>query len=299
MTKKYRNPRVRQKPASGRGIQPRDLDVIEAVLRFRVLSQKQIQLLFFGSRETAKYRLQFLFDGRYLDRKFLPPTQGMGRSPTLYILDRRGLEELRRERGFDDVRWHGTSKQVTPFFLEHTLAINEVMVALTLACRHYGFEIETWKTENEIKADYDRVSVKLPSGKRGDVPILPDAIFSFVAYNQRNRCLLELDRGMEKTDVFRQKVRAYIAYFENGSYEARYQTTAGRVLTVISGRYSGEKRLENLKRVTEEVGGKKRFWFATAKNISPETILFSPIWQLATETEPRELVKPLQDAPAD
>lgn len=291
MGKKYRNPHIRQKPAEGRAIQPRDLEVIEAIYRFRVLSQKQIQFLFFGSRETARYRLQYLFDGGYLDRKVLPPVMGMGRSPTLYILDRKGLEQLRLERGFDDVRWYGSSKDISTLFMEHTLAINEVMVALTLACRKNGFEIEGWKTENEIKADFDRVSIKDPSGKRVDVPVLPDAIFSFVAFGQRNRCLLELDRGMEKTAVFKQKIRAYTAYFENGAYEARYQTTAGRVLTVISGRYSGEKRLASLKSATEEAGGKKRFWFATAKILTPETLLFSPIWHLATETEPRELVK--------
>src|SRR5258705_13626757 len=127
MDNKYRNPRVRVKPSEGRGIQPRDIDVIEAVYRFRVLSQKQIQLLFFGSRETARYRLQFLFDGGYLDRKFMPPVMCMGRSPTLYILDRKGLEQLRLERGHDDIRWYATSNDLTSLFLEHTLAINEVM----------------------------------------------------------------------------------------------------------------------------------------------------------------------------
>jgi Replication-relaxation len=291
MVKKYRNPHVRQKPAQGRVIQPRDIDVIEAVWRFRVLTQKQIEQLFFGSRETARYRLQYLFDGGYLDRKFLPPVMGMGRSPTLYILDRLGLEQLRLERGYDDLRWYGTSKDLSTQFLEHTIAINDVMVALTLACRKHQFEIEGWKTENEIKADFDRVNIKAPSGKRESVPLLPDAIFSFIAFGQRNRCLLELDRGTEKTATFKEKITAYTAYFENGTYEARYQTTAGRVLTVISSRYSGEKRLTDLKQATEQAGGKKRFWFTTSKSITPDTILFSPIWQLATESQPRELVK--------
>jgi hypothetical protein len=290
MDKKYRNPHVRIKPAAGRGIQPRDIDVIEAVFRFRVLSQKQLQLLFFGSRETARYRLQYMYDAGYLEKKFLPPVMGKGRSPTLYILDRKGLELLRLERGYDDVRWYGSSKELSDLFLKHTVAINEVMVALTLACRKHGIEIEGWKTENEIKADFDRVTVKSVD-KRVGVPVLPDAIFSFVAFGQRNRCLLELDRGTEKSDVFKQKIKAYTAYFEEGAYEARYQTTAGRVLTVVSTQYTGEKRLAKLKQSAEEAGGKKRFWFTAAKRITPETILFAPIWELATETEPRELVK--------
>lgn len=291
MTKKYRNPRVRKEPAPGRSIQPRDLDVLEAVHRFRILSQKQIQLLFFGSRETAKYRLQFLFDKGYLERKFLPPTQGMGRTPILYILDRRGAEALRAERGYEDIRFYSSSKDVGEYFLKHTLAINDFMVALTLACRIHGFTFESWQTENEVKADYDRVSIKSETGKREDMPILPDAIFSFIAFNKRNRCMLELDRGMEKTETFTKKVRAYTAYYDSGGYQARYSTNSGRVLTIITTQFQGEKRLANLKKATENAGGKRRFWFALAKNITPETLLFEPIWSMASEPELRSLVE--------
>src|SRR5688572_25453953 len=81
----------------------RDIAVIEAVNRFRVLKQEQLQALFFGSKATAQFRLEKLYDHGYLERKFLPVMLGQGRSPTLYVLDRKGAELLRVERGYDDL----------------------------------------------------------------------------------------------------------------------------------------------------------------------------------------------------
>jgi hypothetical protein len=291
MTKKYRNPYVRRATPKNMVLELRDVDIIEAVYRYRVLKQIHIQSLFFGSASGAKYRLERLYDSGYLERKPLPRLIGGGRQPILYILDKRGAEVLKSERGYEGLRWYPSSKDVTDLFLEHTIAINDFMVSLGAACGKHSFEIESWQTENEIKADFDRVNVKVSSGKHVSTPILPDAIFSFIAFNQRNRCFLEVDRGTEKVENFKNKIRAYIAYHESGKYEARYHATAMRVLTVISTRYSGEKRLESLKRATEEAGGKRRFWFATAKSITAENVLFDPIWYLASELEPKGLVK--------
>src|SRR5687768_4524547 len=129
MSKKYRNPHVRRETPKGMVLKPRDIDIIEAVYRFRVLKLAHIQSLFFGSTSAAKYRLERLYDWGYLERKFLPPSMGEGRRPILYILDRQGAEVLRSERGYADLRWYGSSKDVTDLFLEHTIAINDFMVA--------------------------------------------------------------------------------------------------------------------------------------------------------------------------
>src|SRR5687768_648646 len=96
----------------------RDIDVIEAVNRYRVLKQEQIQALFFGSQATAKFRLAKLYDHGYLERKFLPVMLGEGRSPTLYVLDRKGADLLRVERGYDELTWYSSSKDLKTEFLE-------------------------------------------------------------------------------------------------------------------------------------------------------------------------------------
>jgi hypothetical protein len=47
-----------------------------------------------------------------------------------------------------------------------------------------------------------------------------------------------------------------------------------------------------LKAGTEEVEGQRRFWFTTLEAVNPETILTTPIWQVATEDTPRVLIEP-------
>jgi hypothetical protein len=289
---KIRNRHRRREHPKGMVLQPRDVDAIAAVQRLRVLKQVHLQALFFGSRATAQYRLERLYDHGFLERKFLTVARGEGRSPTLYILDRRGAEVLRSERGMENLKWWSSSKDLSPLFLEHTLAINDVLVAVIVACRQQGLLLEDWHTEHEIKADYDRVNLKDPiTGQRTSIAVVPDAVFAFVAADRRHRCLVEVDRGTEKLEDFKQKVRAYIAYHESGQYERRYGGKSLRVLTVVDTRFSGQKRLENLKAATETVGGKRRFWFTTLGRVTPETVLTAPIWLLASEDSARALVE--------
>jgi hypothetical protein len=292
-TVKKRKRHVRQAEPKPIRLQSRDIDIMEMVYRFKVLSQAQIKALFFGSSATnAQSRLARLFDLHYLDRKFLPMQLGVGRSPTLYVLARRGVELLRTERGYDSLKWFSDSTDFSDTFLQHTLAINEVYVAVALACRAHGFTLESWQTENEVKADYDYVTLETARGKREQFPVVPDSVFSIVAHGRRHRCLLELDRGTMESARFKDKVRAYIAYHTSGKYQARYGSQSMRVLTVISTISTGEKRLANLKAATEAVGGKRHFWFTTLKQITPQAVFDEAIWQLASENVPRPLIEP-------
>jgi hypothetical protein len=290
MPRKNRNRHIRRNDPKGMVLKARDLEVIEAVHRFRVLSQAQIQTLFFGSKATAQYRLERLYDNAYVDRKFFPSSPREGRSPTLYILDRKGAEALRVEKGYQQIRFYASSKDRMTQTLAHTYAINQVMTHVALACHKYGFQLESWQTENEVKADYDRVMIT-KAVKRETVPVLPDSVFTVIALKRRHRFLLELDRGTMETARFKAKVKAYNAYHESGGFEKRYNSTAMRVLTVVSTRFSGEKRLMNLKRATEEAGGKARYWFTTLQATTPETVLSASIWYVAGESEPTPLIE--------
>jgi hypothetical protein len=44
---------------------------------------------------------------------------------------------------------------------------------------------------------------------------------------------------------------------------------------------TSEKRLENLKQLTEDLGRKHRFWFTTKDHLNPATFLTGKIWQVA------------------
>jgi len=55
--------------------------------------------------------------------------------------------------------------------------------------------------------------------------------------------------------------------------------------------------LENLKRITEERGGKARFWFTTLARINAGDILTDSLWSVATRTTVHTLVEPREDKP--
>ena len=92
---------------------------------------------------------------------------------------------------------------------------------------------------------------------------------------------LELDRARSSLKRFRQKVSAYLEYIDSGAYARRYGTKKLRILTVTT-----SKRKDHLKQLieaTQQVGGKKRFWFAMLHEIDPNTIFHAPIWHVAGE----------------
>jgi hypothetical protein len=53
------------------------------------------------------------------------------------------------------------------------------------------------------------------------------------------------------------------------------------------------RRLENLKSVTEEGGGRGRFWFGLASELDAERVLSAPVWQVAGREVPAVLIEPV------
>ena len=266
----------------------RDKQVVMAVNDYRVMRQDQLQRLLFPSRSTAQVRLWRLWQHGYLKRQFLPVIGGIQTSPVLYVLDRRGAELLQNDFGYDDesLRW-SRSQRFTHQFLDHTLGLSEIRLAITLSCREHDWQLKTWLDENALKADYDKVQV----GKRL-VAVLPDAYFVIGVPVGELHFFLEYDRGAEHLRYFKRKMAAYVAYYRTGKCDARYGTNKVRVLTVNEGGRTGagRKRLANLKRVTEEAGGRRRFWFGSLLDVSSEDVLSAAIWQVAGSADLTPLI---------
>jgi hypothetical protein len=269
----------------------RDKWIVEAVYQYRVLMQRQIEQLFFGHKTSAQRRLSLLYQHGYLERQFLPVRGGIMNSPILYLLDKRGAELLAAEFGHNDIRWKRENNQVGQEFLEHALAINEVRIAVTLACQKLGYTLLTWKGESDLKGDYDRVKLGSLLSKRTSVSVIPDSQFVVDTPRQSEKTkayfFLELDRGTMTTKRFRGKVEAYIEYVNSGGYERRYGTRSLRILTVAPSR----ARLASLKQVTEDVGGKNRFWFAVQSDLSANTIFDEAVWSVAGSREAARLIE--------
>lgn len=264
----------------------RDIEIIHAVYQYRILTQAQLQQLFFSARSPAQRVLARLYHHRLLERKFLAVTSG--RSPTLYVLDRKGADLLKQHFGLEDLKWYNSSKDVKTDFLAHTSAINDFRIALTLAAPAAGCELLKWVGESELKAHYDRVSIRTPSGKLQAISLIPDSYFVLQTPRGLAHFFLEADLKSETVRVFKTKVLAYLAYYRSGQYERRYQTKSLRVLTVTT----GQRRLDNLKQATEEVGGKQGFYFTTFDQITSAALLTQPLWQVATQAERVPLIAP-------
>jgi hypothetical protein len=268
----------------------RDKRIIEAVYQYRVLRQDQIHTLFFGaSKAASQRRLALLYHHGFLTRRFLTVRTSYLLSPALYLIDKRGAEVLRAEFGYDVIHWEASDNAVGLQFLEHTLTINDIRIAVTLACQQLDYTLLTWQGEADLKANYVRVNVRTPSGKRQLVSLIPDSYFALETPRGKTHFFLEVDRGTMTTKRFATKVAAYITYYQSGAYEQRYKTKSLRILTITL----SERRMEHLRKVTENVGGDTRFWFAIHSQILAKMVLNTPLWRIANSLEPMALIEPL------
>src|SRR5258708_3953895 len=258
----------------------RDAETILAVYNYRVLTLDQIHKLIFRDIQDTRWvqrSLARLYHHKLLARVFLPVITGS--SPTMYVLDRKGVELLHTHFGLEDLKWYPSSKTLKTMFLEHTIAINDFRISVTKACALHGYKLRAWVTESEVKAHIDRVTVRSKRGTSRKIPIVPDSYFILDTPKGRAHFFLELDRSTMPSKSFRSKVAGFIEYYKSGAYERQYKTKSLSVLTVTT----SQRRLNNLKRVTEDEGGKDWFLFGVLDELTPEVVLTSPIWKPASQ----------------
>ncbi len=289
----------------------RDLAIIEAVYAYRTLTTPQIETLLFpgdnqkiqataqnphsGKTNRCRHRLKLLFHHGYLHRTELPVPLAYGRRPLVYFLDKKGKTALGQHYGVEphELDWQPRHNSVGDHFIEHLLKTNDVRVAVTVAAPQHSFNLTTWLDDRTLRQQQNRdyVMVRGPQGGQyRRTAVVPDGYCHLQNPYAEFHFLLEIDRRTVVGQYSRwggkdwgRKVRAYIAYFtpqepdQPSLYEQRFGTSRLRVLTVTT----GPARLENLKRITEQVGGRSRFWFTTFDQITPKTVLSEPIWYKA------------------
>jgi hypothetical protein len=272
-----------EKPARMR-LEKRDKLVIMAVNDCRILRQDQVQRWLFPSRNTAQVRLQLLWQHGYLRRVFLPVRGGIQTSQILYLVDTLGVELLRDEFGYDDSQLRYSRQSIlTPRFLEHTLGLSEIRVAVELACRQNNYQLKKWLDEKAMKSDYDRVQFKNTL-----VPVLPDGYFIVSLPNGiDNHFFVEYDNGAEGMKFLNRKLMAYQAYFLSGKCKAHYGTDRVRVLMIAEG---GQTRLKNLINLTSKFSAIRWFWFTSLSQLAQTDILTGPIWSRADTPLPLCLI---------
>jgi hypothetical protein len=255
-----RRPRFERAPVRPMILTPRDLAILRAVQRHRLLRSTHLVALSGGSRQATLRRLQLLFHHGYLDRPSMQlDWYARGSEALVYALGNRGAELLETEgvvrRG--GVRWDTKNRNVSRVFLHHTLAVAEVMVAFEVACR--GREGVRFIPPEEVLAGAppETRRLRLPfrwqvevrhDGKLHRLGVEPDKVFGLRFEGEpegRNLAFffLEADRGtmpvmrkgLAQTSFFR-KILAYKETWSQGLHRTHLGIPNFRVLTVTTSR---------------------------------------------------------------
>jgi hypothetical protein len=279
-----RRPRFERAPARGMILTPRDLLILRAVQRHRLLRSTHLIALADGSRQTTLRRLQLLFHHGYLDR---PPMQldwyVRGSEPLVYGLGKRGAEALAAEGELKHgaLRAETQNRDLSRLFLRHTLAVADVMVAFEVACR--GREGVTLIQPEEVLAGAPEATRRLRLPFRWQVEIRageklrrlgvePDRVFGLrfadrPAGRQVAYFFLEADRGTMPVTrkglgqtSFRRKLLSYQETWRQGLHRAHLGIPNFRVLTVTT----NKERMEHFVAACRSIssGGSRLFLFA-------------------------------------
>lgn len=299
---------------------PRDLDVLEAIWRFRHLESRHIRaLLSEASAQNLTRRLAALFHNhfvrRYGRRELMRRATTAGSIPMTYGLDTKGWRALLEndrigpdvEADEDDLvaaaaagqeHWRKAYSRRTEDFLEHALGVADFRCTLELALRAGGGASGRLAEWDQTKAI--RGAVKL-IGAEEWLRVSPDAFFAIEEPSGRRRNFyLEYDRNSEERSRLVDKYTRYWWWLQSDAFRKGHEDAKRvGVLFVTTG---GDLRLRNMMGALSEmekpndgpnVGGKGWFWFSQARRYQleePASIL-KPIWQrVVRPDEPVSLV---------
>ncbi len=114
-----------------------------------------------------------------------------------------GIEGPRRRRYEPSLR-----------FLDHTLAISQLVVEVTMAARSGELDILTCQAEPRCHREF--------SGLGGRVLLRPDLFLVLGVGEFEHRWFVEIDRGTESVPVVLGKCRTYNAYYRSGREQAAH-----------------------------------------------------------------------------
>jgi hypothetical protein len=288
-----RRPRFERAPVRPMILTPRDLAILRAVHRHRLLRSTHLVALSGGSRQATLRRLQLLFHHGYLDRPSMQlDWYARGSEPLVYSLGNRGAELLETDgvvrRG--GIRWETKKRNISRVFLRHTLAVAEVMVAFEVACG--SREDVRFIPPEEVLARAPEATrrLRLPfrwqveirhRGKAHRLGVEPDKIFGLqfhgVPENRRRAYFfLEADRGtmpvvrkgLGQTSFLR-KLLAYQETWRQGLHKAHLGIPNFRVLTVTTNR----ERVGHLVETCQFLSGASRlFLFAYQESLGGDIL---------------------------
>ncbi len=197
----------------------RDIDIIHKVYDLRLMSGRQIEVLYFASEDhmsalSAARSCRRVLAGLTLDRLLVRLDRRVGgvragSGSYLYAIGPVGNRILVTGGG-NRPRF----REPTTTFVDHTLAIAQVVVDVTLASRQGAFEILSCQSEPRCWREF--------SGANGRMFLRPDLFLTLGVGDYEQRWFLEIDRGSEHLPALLRKCRIYDAYYRSGKEQAAH-----------------------------------------------------------------------------
>jgi len=229
----------------------RDEEILQAVHFYRYVTAQDVVHLFFSERVITRVReiLNVLAGGdddvrnQYLYRFRLPDTE-VGNKRKVFTLGSRGREFLEEQLGLP-ADWYFRPDKVKHLsfnFVAHSLFLSRVLVAArSWAATQADFRLVETRISYELaKAP---AAVRIPeAGKAVTVSVIPDAWLLFEklengAHAHFLPVLLEIDRGTEYQQRFKQHIQARIAFIRSGAYRQIF----GQQAVVVAYATTGDK----------------------------------------------------------
>lgn len=253
--------KVRATRARPMRLTPRDIRLLLAVHKYRVLHRGQVARLVFAQVDdqgsSARKRLNLLYQHGYLERipRFaVPPHTNPGPA---YRLAQRGAVVLARRA---NIRWPEFNywgkgddrdshvRHLGHAYLEHNLVLADIRLWFEAQAGRAGCEIAVWKDYLDLRATWktQRVVIHTSRYTCEDVPVTPDGYFVLQTQQGRGHFFLEFDRGSESVaNHWKRKIRTYEEYLRSGKFHQHYQVdpeVGFRVVTITA----AVKRAANL-----------------------------------------------------
>jgi hypothetical protein len=287
-------------PKSGRTSE-RDLDIVEAILRYRFAPASELTRLVGGHPDVTLRRLRMLWERQLVNRFAFPKIPNHGEF--IYYLDQRSAlellvenqrlveihpqmqEEIRLNREADYAGAVARGQHMKLGFLQHSLMISRMHFMLEMSSQnsHGQIEIADWRQGGELRGHKVQVP-EIVSRRIGGtneyaweeldrnyrLPVEPDALFSLrfparPAEQQISHFCYEADRGsMPMADMLK-KLRAYHHFIKR---QQKHRETFGvhpiRAVVIETTTETRARKLMELAEHPVVVGAGKRsalFWF--------------------------------------
>ena len=275
-----------------------DVELFKLLYGYRFLRREHFSALTGRPPKRLHRRLLKLVEKGYLSAIRLPQQKH------IYALAKAALPVL-VEHGVGDLdlllvrlRTH----ELKELFLKHEMMIVDLHVILAIATRGGELRLTDWQEGREL---YDTVDVSDHSGVNR-LPVRPDAFLTLEDSRRpegANRAwfFLEADRSTTTQTRFKEKIRAYWNYLQQGLHVTKFGIKRFRVLTVTLTPERAQN-LRNLAASSLPEAARRYFLFASLHSFSlesPNSILQS-VWLSARDTGTyHELIPPPAPTPVD